>query len=61
MKNAEYIKLAGTRMEKTKKEIAIAKCGFYLPECACYDDINEAPDTAEKAALVIEAMEVIEG
>ncbi len=57
---AEYQRLAGSRMEKTKKEIAIAKCGFYLPECAYYDDINEAPDTAEKAELVKKAMEAIE-
>ena len=57
---AEYLRLAGSRMEKTKKEIAIAKCGFYLPECAYYDDINEAPDTAEKAELVKKAMEAIE-
>lgn len=57
---AEYLHLAGSRMEKTRKEIAIAKCGFYLPECAYYDDINEAPDTAEKAELVKKAMEAIE-
>ena len=57
---AEYQRLAGSRMEKTKKEITIAKCGFYLPECAYYDDINEAPDTAEKAELVKKAMESIE-
>lgn len=57
---AEYLRLAGSRMEKTRKEIAIAKCGFYLPECAYYDDINEAPDTAEKAELVKKAMEAIE-
>ena len=57
---AEYLRLAGSRMEKTQKEIAIAKCGFYLPECAYYDDINEAPDTAEKAELVKKAMEAIE-
>ena len=57
---AEYQRLAGSRMEKTRKEIAIEKCGFYLPECAYYDDINEAPDTAEKAELVKKAMEAIE-
>ena len=57
---AEYLRLSGSRMEKTRKEIAVAKCGFYLPECAYYDDINEAPDTAEKAELVKKAMEAIE-
>ena len=28
---AEYNKYAGTRMERTLKEIAIEKCGFFLP------------------------------
>ena len=58
--DAEYARLSGTRMEKAQKEIAIAKCGFFLPECAYYDEINEAPDTAEKADLVKKAMEAIE-
>lgn len=57
---AEYEKRRGTRTEKTRKEIAIAKCGFYLPDCARYDFINDAPDTAEKAGLVKDAMEAIE-
>ena len=57
---AEFVRLSGTRMEKTKKEIAIEKCGFFLPECAYYDAINDAPDTAEKADLVKKAMEAIE-
>ena len=57
---AEFARLSGTRMEKTKKEIAIEKCGFFLPECAYYDEINAAPDTADKARLVKEAMEAIE-
>ena len=57
---AEYSRLAGTRIEKTKKEIAIEKCGFFLPECAYYDFINDSPDTAEKAAVVKKAMEEIE-
>lgn len=58
--DAEYARLLGTRTEKTKKEIAIAKCGFFLPKCAYYDDINDAPDTAAKAELVKKAMEAIE-
>ena len=58
--DAEFARLSGTRMEKTKKEIAIEKCGFFLPECAYYDKINNAPATAEKATLVKEAMEAIE-
>ncbi len=57
---AEYNKYKGTVLERDMKEIAIEKCGFYLPECAYYDYINDAPDTAEKATLVKEAMEAIE-
>lgn len=56
----EYNKLKGTRREKSIEEIAKEKCGFYLPNCAYYDYINDAPDTAEKATLVKEAMEAIE-
>ncbi len=57
---AEYNKYKGTRMEKTYKDVAIAKCGFFLPEKAYYSAINDAPDNAEKAKLVKEAMEAIE-
>ena len=58
---AEYEKYKGGRMEKTIKEISIEKCGFYLPECAYYDVLNDAPDDANKATLVKKAMEAIEG
>lgn len=37
---AEYEKLKGGRREKTIRDIAIDKCGFYLPEKAYYDSIN---------------------
>ena len=57
---AEYNEYKGSRMEKTMKEIAIEHCGFYLPECAYYDYINDAPDDATKATIVKEAMEAIE-
>lgn len=56
----EYYKLKGGRMEKSIKEISIEKCGFFLPECAYYDYINNAPDNANKAILVKQAMEAIE-
>ena len=56
----EFARLAGSRMEKTKKEIAIEICGFFLPECAYYDFINDSPDTAAKADVVKKAMEAIE-
>ena len=58
--DAEYNKFKGTRMEKTYKDVAIAKCGFFLPEKAYYSAINDSPDNAEKAKLVKEAMEAIE-
>ena len=56
----EYNRTKGGRNERSIKEISIEKCGFYLPECAYYDVINDAPDDANKAVLVKKAMEAIE-
>lgn len=56
----EYNKNKGSRMEREYKDIAVQKCGFFLPECAYFDYINDAPDDAHKAVLVKEAMEAIE-
>ena len=56
----EYNKYKGSRMEREYKDIAIEKCGFFLPECAYFDYINDAPDDANKALLVKGAMEAIE-
>ena len=56
----EFDKKKGTRAERSLKDISIEKCGFYLPEEAYFDKINNAPDTAEKATLVKKAMERIE-
>lgn len=56
----EYNKYKGTRIEKSLKDISIEKCGFYLPACAYFDFINEAPDDANKAILVKNAMIAIE-
>lgn len=58
--DAEYNKRKGTRTEKSYKEISIEKIGFYLPECAYYEDICNKPDDAKKAALVKKAMKAIE-
>ena len=58
--DAEYNRHKGTRMERAYKDIAVEKCGFFLPECAYFDTINDAPDDAHKAVLVKEAMEAIE-
>lgn len=46
-------------MEKSYKDIAIEKWGFYLSECAYYDYLNNTPDDANRAALVKKAMEAI--
>lgn len=58
--DAAYNQCKGTRMERSYKEIAIEKCGFFLPECAYFDYLNDAPDDAQKALLVKAAMEAIE-
>lgn len=57
---ADFHKHKGGRMERSIKDIAIEKCGFFLPECAYYDYINDAPDDANKATIVKKAMEAIE-
>ena len=57
---AEYEKHKGTRMERSYKDVAMEKCGLYLPDIAYYDYINDAPDDANKALLVKRAMEAIE-
>ncbi len=56
----EFNSKKGTRAERAYKDICIEKCGFFLPECAYFDFINNSPDTAEKADLVRTAMEAIE-
>ena len=56
----EFNRLKNTRMAQSPRQVAIAKCGFYLPEEARYDFINDAPDDARKATLVKNAMEAIE-
>ena len=42
---AEYNKLKGSRMEREISEIAIEKCGFYLPEEARYEYLLSLPET----------------
>lgn len=55
---AEYEVHKGGRAEKALKDISIERCGFYLPECAYYDFINDATDDANKATLVKNAMQL---
>ena len=56
----EFNKLKNSRMAKSPRQIAIEKCGFFLPEEAYYDFINDANDDAHKATIVKNAMEAIE-
>lgn len=56
----EFISKQGSRIERTEKEIAIAACGFYLPEHARYRYLRDLPETAGHAQKVKEAMQAIE-
>src|SRR5258705_4727428 len=57
---AEYKKLKGTRNEKKISEIAIDKCGFYLPDHARYQHLLELPEKEDIAKALKEAMKAIE-
>ncbi len=57
---AEYQKLKGTRREKPLHEIAIEKCGFYLPEHARYKYLLNLPEEKEVDKSLKEAMSSIE-
>ena len=57
---AEFDSIKGTRMERPVHEIAIEKCGFYLPEEARYDWLLTLPESEDLAKKVKEAMEAIE-
>jgi len=57
---AEYQRLRGTRREKKISEIAIEKCGFYLPDHARYDYLLTLPEKSDIAKALKEAMKSIE-
>ncbi|MDA3049316.1 type I restriction-modification system subunit M [Campylobacter sp. JMF_02 ED1] len=57
---AEFDKLKGTRTERDIHEIAIEKCGFYLPQNAKYDTLLNLPENADLAQAVKNAMIEIE-
>jgi type I restriction enzyme M protein len=57
---AEFKKLQGGRREKPIQEIAVAKCGFYLPEHARYRYLLDLPEDQDIAKAIEEAMESIE-
>lgn len=55
----EYQKDKGTRMERTVQEIALAKCGFYLPDNARYDHLLKLKGN-KRAEALRDAMKGIE-
>lgn len=56
----EFAKLAGTRREKPISEIALEKCGFYLPDHARYNYLLTRPEKEDVAKKIKQAMEAIE-
>lgn len=57
---AEYTRLKGTRREKPLSEIAVEKCGFYLPDQARYDYLLKLPEEKDIAKAIKQAMKLIE-
>lgn len=57
---AEFQKLQGTRRAKKISDIAIEKCGFYLPDHARYDYLLKLPEEKDIAKALKEAMKAIE-
>ena len=56
----EFEKLKGTRIEKPIREIAIEKCGFYLPKKSRYDYLLNLPEENDIAKVIKFAMSEIE-
>lgn len=56
----EYEADKGTRMERSLASIALAKCGFYLPDYARYEYLLNLPGDQSMAKALREAMEGIE-
>ena len=59
-KHNEHQKNANSRIQLSVWDIMNSELWFYLPEEAYFDRINEAPDDANKAKLVKDAMTAIE-
>lgn len=57
---AEYNELKGGRREQHLYEIAITRCGFYLPEHARYSYLLNLPENQDIAKAIETAMESIE-
>lgn len=58
--NKEYDKDKGKRLERSKEQIAILKCGFYLPDNARYDYLLQLPGAKSMAKALEIAMKGIE-
>ena len=58
--NNEFNRLKGTRMERPIHEIAIERCGYYLPKESRYNELLNLPDDANLAEAVKNAMIAIE-
>ena len=56
----EYAQLKGTSREKPVSEIAIEKCGFYLPDHARYEYLLKLPEEKNIAKSIKQAMTAIE-
>ncbi len=56
----EHAKLKGSRREKEISEIAIEKCGFYLPDHARYNYLLELPEEEDIVKAIKAAMASIE-
>ncbi|MEQ9099972.1 MAG: N-6 DNA methylase [Imperialibacter sp.] len=56
----EYVKGKGSRMERSIEEIALAACGFYLPEHARFKHLLNLPGKVSMAKALDEAMSDIE-
>ena len=57
---AEFNELRGRRRERPLHEIAVAKCGFYLPDHARYSYLLNLPEKEDIAKAIKAAMESIE-
>ena len=57
---AEYQQLKGGRREKKLSDIAIERCGFYLPDHARYSHLLGLPEKEDIANALKKAMQAIE-
>lgn len=57
---AELAGQKNSRLQQTEAEIAITKCGFYLPKEAQYEYLLHLPEDQDIAKAIKEAMEQIE-